>query len=258
MGRTHELETQHGDCRTFELQTPHGELSVRISGSLNTDGSRTFPSSPLSIEERIDFFHGIMERFARRYGGECVGAHLFHYLGEAQGAVTYFIASKWHRVYELSVRSARGTVTAAIQFAFTGTFQSFCRVAHIMDKLVISARVSETAAGEMKSESAFRLLSLEEQEALAARREAMKLRILRRFDDAYEWYQKAYSIYRALGEVQEQCNVLCSLAETTGHPHEIGLLIGKIQGLIEVMDDTEERETSLRKLEELKKSVGSL
>ena len=32
----------------------------------------------------------IMERFARRYGGECVGAHLVHCLGEAQGAVTYF------------------------------------------------------------------------------------------------------------------------------------------------------------------------
>jgi hypothetical protein len=79
--------------------------------------------------------------------------------------------------------------------------------------------------------------------------------MLGQFDAAYKMYKRALKVYERVGDADAQCNVLCSLAETTPSMDEIGEYVGKIDTLCNGMTDSDERTNALQNLDALKKRL---
>jgi len=95
-----------------------------------------------------------------------------------------------------------------------------------------------------------------EEDARRLRQEAGKARIMGQFDAAYKMYKRALPVYERVGDVDAQCNVLCSLAETTPHREEIGDYVGRIQTLCNGITDSDQKAKALRNLDALKQRLG--
>lgn len=89
------------------------------------------------------------------------------------------------------------------------------------------------------------------------RKAAMKDRILGQFNAANQKYKKAEAAYEKLGDVDSQCNVLCSRAETAGSTNERQKCVEKIETLCANIQDPGEKQRSLRNLDALKKRLGN-
>lgn len=90
-----------------------------------------------------------------------------------------------------------------------------------------------------------------EEEARTLRVEAGKHRILGQFDAAYANYKRAYKLYLKLDDKDAQCNVLCSLAETTPRREEIRGYVERIEAACASMRDADEKAKALRNLDAL-------
>ena len=97
-----------------------------------------------------------------------------------------------------------------------------------------------------------------EEKARTLRVEAGKHRIFGRFDAAYRNYKRAYKLYVKLGDKDAQCNVLCSLAETTPRRDEIRGYVETIEAVCLSMPDPDERAKGLRNLDALKQRLKDL
>jgi hypothetical protein len=96
-----------------------------------------------------------------------------------------------------------------------------------------------------------------EEDARILRIEAGRLRILGNLDAAYKKYKRAYAVYERCGDIDAQCSVLCSLAETTASNDERRIFLGKIQALCDGIQDREERDRELRNLAALRKRLNN-
>jgi hypothetical protein len=79
--------------------------------------------------------------------------------------------------------------------------------------------------------------------------------MLGQFDAAYEMYKRALTVYARVGDIDAQCNVLCSLAETTPLREEIGEYVGRIEALCNSMTGSDERAKAHRNLDALKQRL---
>lgn len=95
-----------------------------------------------------------------------------------------------------------------------------------------------------------------EEEARTLRVDAGKHRLLGQFDAAYRNYKRAYELYVKLGDTDAQCNVLCSLAETTPGRDEIRGYVEKIEAVCASIPDPDERAKTLRNLDALKRRLN--
>jgi hypothetical protein len=84
--------------------------------------------------------------------------------------------------------------------------------------------------------------------------EAGRLRMSGRFDDAYDKYKRANAIYEKLGDKDNQCNVLCSMAETTPY-NEIPEILAKIEAICASIADSEEKTKAFHNLDALKERL---
>ena len=94
-----------------------------------------------------------------------------------------------------------------------------------------------------------------DEEAKKLRVDAGKDRILGQFDAAYTKYKRAYELYVKIGDKDAQCNVLCSLAETTPRMAEIRGYVEKIEAICVSLPDPNERAKCLRNLAALKQRL---
>ena len=96
-------------------------------------------------------YHDYMINFARhvfaeRQKQECVGVHLvfIEHFSHSHSAFTTFIHGIWSRVYSIILPNPQNDQDQDIEFLFNfffnGSFQEFCRHAHLMDKVVQSFR----------------------------------------------------------------------------------------------------------------------
>ena len=84
------------------------------------------------------------------------------------------------------------------------------------------------------------------------RHKALILRNSGRFDEAYKLYKRLYPVYEKAGDLNSQCSVLCSQAETTPNVREIPQLLEKIDEICASMQDPGLKAKSFRNLEALK------
>jgi len=94
-----------------------------------------------------------------------------------------------------------------------------------------------------------------EAEAKTLRVDAMRYRQLGQFDAAYANYKRAYELYLKLGDKDAQCNVLCSLAETTPRREEIGGYVERIEAVCTSILDADEKAKALHNVDALKQRL---
>jgi hypothetical protein len=94
-----------------------------------------------------------------------------------------------------------------------------------------------------------------EKEGRRLRKDAINDRLLGQFDAAYTKYKRAYKLYVKLGDKDTQCNVLCSLAETTPRIEEIRGYVEMIRAICANMPDGSEKSKAFRNLDALKQRL---
>jgi hypothetical protein len=115
-------------------------------------------------------------------------------------------------------------------------------------------RMAGQATAETDLAVAANVMVLEE-EGRKLRVDAGKHRILGQFDAAYRNYKRAYELYVKLGDKDAQCNVLCSLAETTPRREEIRGYVERIEAVCASILDADEKAKALRNLDALKQRL---
>ncbi len=152
-----------------------------------------------------------------------------------------------------------GLNLVAIELVIVGILSSVALIGYVTSLLgavlvvILAGLVSMFLAKPRKSR--FRSDKDLEEEARRLRVEAGKDRILGQFDAAYIKYKRAYELYITQGDKDTQCNVLCSLAETTPHRDEIGKYVEMIGAVCASMPGAEERSKCLRNLDALKQRL---
>lgn len=94
-----------------------------------------------------------------------------------------------------------------------------------------------------------------EAKAKTLRVDAGKRRMLGQFDAAYVNYKRAYELYLKLADKDAQCNVLCSLAETTPRREDIREYVQRIEAVCASILDADEKAKALRNLDTLKQRL---
>lgn len=147
----------------------------------------------------------------------------------------------------------------AVELVMVGILSSVVLIGYVTSLLgavlvvIIAGLVSIYLARPRKPR--FRSDKDTEEEARKLRVDAGKDRILGQFDAAHMKYKRAYELYVTLGDKDAQCNVLCSLTETTPRRHEIGKYVEMIEAVCASMSDPEERSKCLRNLDALKQRL---
>jgi hypothetical protein len=95
-----------------------------------------------------------------------------------------------------------------------------------------------------------------EEDAMQLRKDAMKNRILGQFNAAHREYKQADALYKKLGKIDDQCNVLCSIAETTASRDERQECLEKIETLCASIQDPEEKRRALHNLDAMKERLN--
>jgi hypothetical protein len=95
-----------------------------------------------------------------------------------------------------------------------------------------------------------------EEKAIKLRSEAGKLRMFGQFDEALEKYKRAYKIYKKLGNIDSQCNVLCSIVESS-RSNERKEYLFELEVLCNTIKNPEEKAAALRNFAALKERLKS-